>query len=195
MGQVHGRITRLAAQVAKRTHSNRELAHVRAAWIEFIGTVLKAQSNPLPLFGDLGDYPSLEEAFLARLLLVKPRSQQQPAMGGLFKFGSSSPQVDIAYARSLLAPEAWIENSQAASGFHQGMRQYGVGRRVGQCEPGGDMGLFPEDAKEGDVLVHLYGAANVFVLRETMSGYLLVGDASEFFPLYVRTYLNCPFVG
>ena len=59
------------------------------------------------------------------------------------------------------------------------MRKYGVGRRVGHCG-GGKIGLFPEDAREGDIVVYLYGAENPYVLRKQKGGCLLVGDASRF---------------
>jgi len=186
-GQVYGRIARLSAQAAQSTHSNQELARVLAAWTDFARSILTAKQEPsgsqfgsfsMPIFGsNLGDFATPEEGCMARLLLIQPK--------WMFTFGTiqSKVDVDVAYARSMLAPEAWIESRAADPGFQEGMRRYGVGRRVGQCR-GRDVGLFPEDAREGDVVVCLYGADNPYVLRKLTDGYLLVGDASEFSPFF-----------
>lgn len=198
-GQVYGRIARPSTPAARSTHSNDQLAQLLAMWTEFARSVLAAQqaSGGAKYFGgafnfggaDPGDFPTTEENCMAGLLLIRSRSQQQQGMfgGGGFQFGGSfgrsgsGADVDVGYARSLLAPEPWIESSMAKLALQEGMRRYGVGRRVGHCEnssPG--VGLFPEDAQEGDLVVFLYGADNPYVLRKLRGGYYLVGDASEF---------------
>ncbi|KAG7285535.1 hypothetical protein NEMBOFW57_010164 [Staphylotrichum longicolle] len=173
-GQVYGRIARPSTPAARSTHSNDQLAQLLAMWTEFARSALAAQqaSGGASYFGgafnfggaDPGDFPTTEENCMAGLLLIRSRSQQQQGMfgGGGFQFrgsfgrSGSGADVDVGYARSLLAPEPWIESSMAKLALQEGMRRYGVGRRVGHCEnssPG--VGLFPEDAQEGDLVVFL----------------------------------------
>ncbi len=189
-GRVCGRIARLGAPAAKDTYSNAELAQVLAVWIEFARSILttKQQAPAGGLFGapqtfsfgvDSGDSATPEERCVARLLLVQPKAQ--------FGFGQVPPEADAAYARSLLAPEAWTETRIGNLALREGMRRYGAGRTVGHCE-GRGVGLFPDDAREGDVVVHLYGAVNPYVLRKVTGGYLLVGDASKFLTLLLLDF-------
>jgi len=197
-GQVYGRIARLSEPAASTSaHSNDELAQLLAAWTEFArsalaakpaaadGNLFGASFNNFNFGGDQGDFATTEENCMARLLVIRPRSQQQQAVpprqfGGGFAPGGPKVDVDVGYARSLLAPEPWVESSLANLALQEGMRRYGVGRRVGHCDNGPDVGLFPEDAEAGDLVVFLYGAENPYVLRKLRGGYFLVGDASEF---------------
>ena len=192
-GRVYGRIARLGAPAAKGTYSNAELAQILAACTEFARSVL-ATKQQAPgaggLFGapatfsfgvDSGDFATPEERCVARLLLVPLKSQTTAK--GVFGFGQGPPEADPAYARSLLAPEAWTETRIGNLALREGMRRYGAGRTVGHCDDGahGGVGLFPDEAREGDVVVYLYGAVYPYVLRKMMTvGYLLVGDASQF---------------
>lgn len=181
-GRIYGYIQRLSDQVAKSTHSNHELHQVFCTWKEFAGST--RQANPeAKLFGgimtigiDLGNFGSSpEESIIAQLILVK--SQQYPAISG-FGFGNDLIQMDVMYSRSFLAPDAWIERRISNPLIQGAMRRYGVGRRVGDCG-GGKIGLFPQDAREGDIIVRLYGAESTYVLRKQKGGCLLVGDASR----------------
>ena len=192
-GRVYGRIARLGAPAAKGTYSNAELAQILAACTEFARSVL-ATKQQAPgaggLFGapatfsfgvESGDFAIPEERCVARLLLVPLKSQTTAK--GVFGFGQGLPEADPAHARSLLAPEAWTEARIGNLALREGMRRYGAGRTVGHCDDGahGGVGLFPDEAREGDVVVYLYGAVYPYVLRKMMTvGYLLVGDASQF---------------
>ena len=174
-GRIYGYIQGLSDQVAKRTHSTSELHQVFCTWKEFAEPLCQANDGNGGLIisqsfeSDLRDFKSPIERIMARLLMVIPR--QHTAAGGL--------EADIAYSRSFLAPDNWINRRVSNPSVQDGMRRYGVGRRLGHCR-GGKVGLFPEDAREGDIVVHLYGADNPYVLRNRKGGCLLVGDASRF---------------
>jgi len=173
-GRIYGYIQRLSDQVAKSTDSNHELHQVFCAWKEFAGPLW--QANPEERFSDLGDLKSPGERIIARLLLVNLPTE------GLFG-NRPQPQVDVIYSKSFLVPDNWIERQISNPSVQGGMRRYGVGRRVGHCRRG-KVGLFPEDAQEGDIIVHLHGANNPYVLRKQKGGCLLVGDASRFSQLF-----------
>ncbi len=193
-GQIFGRITHLGSPVANHTHSNQDFTQLLTSWISFARTSLTAPQTPngsAPKtfnFGlDAGDFRTPEERCVARLLFVPRRNPQRPdTTKGLFTFTSGAQglvgttEADASYARSLLAPEAWsvVDDGRGVALLLEGVRRYGAGRTVGCC--GRDVGLFPEEAREGDVVVYLQGAENPFVLRKMTGGYLLVGDAGEF---------------
>ena len=178
-GRVYGYIQRLSDRVAKSTNSSHELHQVFCSWKDFAEPIWQANpqgglfSGLVAFEDDLRDFASPGERIIARLLLVN--SRQYTALWG---FGTQ-PQVDVTYSRSFLAPDNWIERRISNPSVQSSMRRYGVGRRVGHCRRG-KIGLFPEDAREGDIIANLYGAEHSYVLRKQKGGYLLVGDASRF---------------
>lgn len=178
-GRIYGYIQGLSDQVAKRTHSTNELHQVFCAWKEFAEPLCHANPEGGVYLGfqgfesDLRDFRSPVERIMVRLLMVIPREYQHTAAWSL----ENQLKLDIAYSRSFLAPDTWINRRVSNPLVQDGMRRYGVGRRLGHCR-GGKIGLFPEDAREGDIVVHLYGAENPYVLRKRKGGCLLVGDAN-----------------
>jgi len=167
-GQLYGHIQLLSGQVAKSTHSNHELHRVFCSWKEFATPAWQGKS----VTGLFGDVRPIEENNMAQLLLVNLWQPQPIWTAGI------RPQVDATYSKSLFVPDTWIERRIPNPSIQDGMRRYGVGRRIGQCS-GGEIGIFPEDARQNDSVVFLYGARNPYVLRNLKGRYLLVGDASK----------------
>ncbi|KAH8669031.1 heterokaryon incompatibility protein-domain-containing protein [Xylariales sp. PMI_506] len=178
-GIVYDYIEGLSDQVARRTHSDRELHQILCTWEDYTKKIVH-QKPIVAMYGGLtaigsafGDLAYEGDNFLPPLLMAT----HKPALTSLF---AHQYRTDFIHTSSLLIPDTWIQDRTAdppAQDGRDGMRGYGMGRRAGYCSSG-SIGLFPDDAREGDMVVFLYGAASPYVLRNHKGRCLLVGDAN-----------------
>jgi hypothetical protein len=81
--------------------------------------------------------------------------------------------------RTYLIPSEFDGNAaHPCARIHASMRKHAAGRRLG-FSTNGCLGLFPGDARLGDLIVAVPGAFHPLVLREQGAAFVLVGQACE----------------
>lgn len=179
----HGFVGSLSDTVIQDGDSTEQLQRVYTAWKQFAANGVQPGSKYTHsvFFGKQNDEYWLE--LLSIGTIYSKDLKYQETAEGLKLRPDQEPHfytggLDLRLVKALLLPRTFAGNSSPYARIHLALRNFGPGRRFGFAKDG-DIGLFPQDAREGDLIVVLYGASFPYVIREQGEHYVLVGEACK----------------